>query len=272
MFRHHITAWAVKFDSVRDITQGDIFDLFNSKPAELSNGMHNSVYDAIKAWFKHMHRVERIVEYNVTWGIRQPRPPSERTRWLTDDEIRWFWSACTAEGYPHGNFMKLLFLTAQRPSEVREMPLSELASYHDRQEWHLGKERTKPRREHVIPISDFAAELVDGLLKRRNKNYLFVKRRERPPGNCCKPRIRVARLMEAYRAQERLRQGLDPNEGSIPPWDLRDLRRTAATILARRKHALHVIEGPQPRQCSYRDGSHCRRGDNPGLCEVRIPG
>ena len=48
--------------------------------------------------------------------------------------------------------------------------------------------------------------------------------------------------MEAYRAQEMLRQGKKPDQGSIPPWDLRDLRRTAATIMARLKHPLHIVD------------------------------
>jgi hypothetical protein len=61
---------------------------------------------------------------------------------------------------------------------------------------------------------------------------MFTKDDQKPIDRRNEPRVRVARLMEAYRAQELLRQGKNPNEGSIPPWDLRDLRRTAATIMA----------------------------------------
>jgi integrase len=72
--------------------------------------------------------------------------------------------------------IKLQLLTAQRPSEVREMPISELGFYDDQREWNIAKERTKIRRDHIVPISDFAAELIDSILA-RGKQELHVHQR-----------------------------------------------------------------------------------------------
>ena len=48
----------------------------------------------------------------------RPGKEQARDRALTDDEIRWFWSATEAIGWPFGPIARLLLLTAQRRDEV----------------------------------------------------------------------------------------------------------------------------------------------------------
>jgi hypothetical protein len=51
-------------------------------------------------------------------GLKPPTKEQARDRALCDDEIRWFWTACDASGWPFGPLAQLLLLTAQRRDEV----------------------------------------------------------------------------------------------------------------------------------------------------------
>ena len=43
------------------------------------------------------------------------------------DELRWFWHACDAMGYPFGHLCKILLLTACRREEIARMTWAELS-------------------------------------------------------------------------------------------------------------------------------------------------
>jgi Arm domain-containing DNA-binding protein/integrase-like protein len=69
-------------------------------------------------------------------AMKPPTKERARDRTLSDDEVRWFWSACEMIGWPFGPLAKLLLLTAQRRDEVGGIEWTEI---------HLEKRRGPSR-------------------------------------------------------------------------------------------------------------------------------
>jgi integrase len=124
----------------------------------------------------------------------------------------------------------LLLLTAQRESEVAGMRWSELDI--EKRIWTLPRERTKSDRGHVVHLSAFACEILDGLT--RTGDFVFAINGEKPVSGFGAAKRRLDALMAA---QVRLTGGAE-----IPPWVLHDLRRTATTIMARLNVAPHIAD------------------------------
>jgi hypothetical protein len=59
-----------------------------------------------------------LIALDPTAGVRRRVKETARDRALSDDEIRCFWAACEAAGWPFGPLFELLLLTAQRRYEV----------------------------------------------------------------------------------------------------------------------------------------------------------
>ncbi|MCZ2500907.1 site-specific integrase, partial [Xylophilus sp. Kf1] len=87
---------------------------------------------------------------NPALGVKPVAKEASRDRVLTDEEIRWFWQACEAEGFPWGPLGKALLLTGQRLNEVAQITKGEIKG----DTWHLTASRTKNARAHDVPLSN----------------------------------------------------------------------------------------------------------------------
>jgi integrase len=112
--------------------------------------------------------------------------------------------------------VQLLILTGQRRSEVADMMWSEI----DGQTWTLPRERTKNDRRHDVPLSHQAMATIERL-PRIGDRYLFTLSGTKP--------------YKGFRGKDQLRTG-------ISAWTLHDLRRTAASGMAKLGVSLVVIE------------------------------
>ena len=114
---------------------------------------------------------EEYVETNPAYKIRKAAAgPSVRDRVLTSDELRSFWFGLDkAEmSEPLRLIFRLALLTGQRRSEVAGMRKCEIK--HDDRLWVLPGDkmengqtihgRTKNRRDHMVPLTDAAMEVV----------------------------------------------------------------------------------------------------------------
>ena len=61
------------------------------------------------------------IQSNPMTGLPCPKPVEARDRVLSDEEIKAFWQAVTAEGWPFSSVFKVLLLTGQRREEVAGM-------------------------------------------------------------------------------------------------------------------------------------------------------
>jgi integrase len=186
--------------------------------------------------------------------VKPPTKERSRDRALSDDEIRWFWHSCGELGWPFGPIFKLLLLTAQRRDEVGGMRWSELDL--DKRIWTLPRQRAKSDRGHELQLSEGAIDILRALPQIAADGRLVFTTTGKTPvsgfGNVkrrldaamVKARRRSLGLPEEER-EFRNATGLAANEPlpvEIPEWTLHDLRRTAATGMARLNIPPHVVD------------------------------
>ncbi len=166
-------------------------------------------------------------------GVKPAAKESSRDRALSDDEVRWFWQACEAEGFPWGPMGKILLLTGQRRREVAQMTEAEI----DGAAWRLPAARVKNGRPHTVPLSDAALAVLKASPRIKSKpGYIFTTTGPSPVSGFHKARERLAARMSEIAARER---GVPV---SIDHWTFHDLRRTAATGMARIGIPVRVTE------------------------------
>ena len=227
---------------LRNITREDVKALLKHVGDSYSAGLANNIHTAIKSFFIWVVYEDdrKLLTTDPTIRIKPPRERSERERLLNDGEIRMFWKACDHEGYPHGWHHQLLLLTGQRPSEIRELKRADL-DLEDRL-LTIPLWRTKSRRGHIVPISNFAAETFQKVCALGDPVFLFSVRSGRCAAKESLSLPRVRALMSQYKSQAATSAGQRPSDAIIDRWELRDLRRTAATIMARLGHSLEVVD------------------------------
>jgi Phage integrase family len=144
---------------------------------------------------------------------------------LPEDEIRALWGAWERMGYPFGTIQQLLLLTAQRRGEVSSLRWDQLDM--ERGVWRLASADTKTGREHVLPLSPPVLDILRQVPRFAGSALLFPANRhgsDRP----------VSGFSKAKRTTDRL--------SGIEGWTWHDLRRTAATGMARLNVSPHVCE------------------------------
>jgi integrase len=165
----------------------------------------------------------------VVRGMARLKPSDrQRERVLADDEIRDLWVALEAVADPacFSAYVKMLLLTATRRSEVADMTAAEL----DGEVWTIPAARYKTsrdtKRDHLIPLSAMAREVLGTLKQRKNDHFLFSTT-EGKKAFCGFSKAKTG--LDKAIADIRDRAGRPPMEN----WTLHDLRRTARTLLAR---------------------------------------
>jgi integrase len=155
-----------------------------------------------------------LIETNPFADI-DPPGGEERSveRWLDDGEVRVFWRALDdAEIAPRVRLgLKLILVTAQRPGEVVAARFDQLAD--KAATWTIPAEIAKNGREHIVPLSPVALDLVSQLRELAgDEPYLLPAR-------------------DARALSRALRLHLDDNGRlfGLAPFTPHDLRRTAAS-------------------------------------------
>ena len=144
---------------------------------------------------------------------------------MTDDEIRALWAAWDVMGYPFGTIQQLLLLTAQRRGEVAAMRWEQLDL--DRGIWRLSSADTKTGREHLLPLSPPVVDILRNVPRFTGSPLLF-------PANRAGSNQPVSGFSKAKSKSDRL--------SKLEGWTWHDLRRSAATGMAKLNVAPHVCE------------------------------
>jgi integrase len=133
------------------------------------------------------------------------------------------WHGCDRLGWPFGPLIQLLMLTAQREGEVAMMRWADLDL--DAATWTLSASQTKAGRAHLVPLSTKAIQILKVLP--RLGDFVFPANRTgnaRPVSGFSKVKVRLDRICR------------------VEGWVFHDLRRTAATAMARLQVPPHVTE------------------------------
>jgi integrase len=183
----------------------------------------NRVFDQFRSLCK--WAIERgIIDRSPCEGMRAPSPENKRDRVLDDAEIKLVWQAFETVGWPFGKIGALLLLTGGREREVAGMEWKEidLAS----RTWKLPATRAKNGREHVIPLSEAAIEIIASLPRLESRKFVFSTTGRTPVSGFSNAK----KYVDAAMAE------------SIPHWTFHDLRRTVATNLQKLGVRLEVTE------------------------------
>jgi integrase len=225
---------------VQDIGRRDVIELLDAVHDRGSPIMANRTLATIRrmfGWF-----VERgVIEASPCAGIRAPAAELSRDRILSDDELRAVWSASGAIGHPFGPLVRLLLLTGQRREEVTGMRWTELDL--ERRLWTLPRERVKNDSEHTVPLSPAAVAILEALPRIGRSPFVFTTTEKTAVSGHSRAKVRLDdEILHAARAAAAAK-GRDPAEVKAwPRWTFHDLRRTAASGMARLGVQLPVIE------------------------------
>jgi integrase len=116
----------------------------------------------------------------------------------------------------------MLLATAQRRGELAEMRWSEIDF--DNKIWVIPADRSKNGKPHVVPLSLYALDVLNEVPRFLDCDYVFTTTRNSPVSGFSKM---LRRLSEGSQTSD---------------WRLHDLRRTAASGMARAGVAPHVVE------------------------------
>ena len=110
--------------------------------------------------------------------------------------------------------------------------------------WLIPKERAKNNQAHEVPLSAWAAEILDGLPKIKGKpGFVFSTTGKTSVSGFSRVKHRIDELiLDALRnaAEER---GDDPDKVEpLPRWTFHDLRRTGASGMARLGIQVPIVE------------------------------
>ena len=215
-----------------DITKRDVINLLDSIVDRGSPVMANRVLAALRKFFS--WAVSRdLARRNPCDGIKPPSKEQSRDRILRDEEIVLFWKACEAIGYPYGTYFQFLLLSAQRRTEVSDMTFEEIEG----DDWIIPAARAKNGIKHRVPITPAMNSLLQ--LSGRDTGYVFTVTGEYPVNNLGRAATRLKKKMAEMSDLK--------SSVAVEEWKPHDLRRTAASGMARCGVFQEVIERVQNR-------------------------
>jgi integrase len=203
---------------------------------------------------------EEVITASPVARMKPLTRETSRDRALSDDEIRFFWWACDEIGWPFGPLFQLLIVTAQRRDEVGTMTFDELDP--KRRLWVIPREKAKNDRAHEVTLSDRALAIIAELKETRGRiaelkdcPLIFTTNGKTPVSGFGHAKEKLDAKMEklarkarglpeddaAYRKALKMKDRQDLPR-LVPKFILHDLRRTAATGMARLNVAPHVVD------------------------------
>ena len=126
---------------IESISRRDIVDLVDGILARGAEIQANRTLARLRALFNWAIQKDRLVTVSPVDRVKAPTKERTRDRALTDDELRWLWTACDVIEWPFGPLVKLLLITGQRRDEVASMEWPELDLDNG-----CGRSRAKRRR------------------------------------------------------------------------------------------------------------------------------
>jgi integrase len=211
----------------------------------------NRTLERLRALFNWAVEKDRLASSPIT-GMKPPTKEQARDRALGDDELRWLWTASSESDYPFGPLVKLLVLTAQRRDEVAGMEWPEVDFV--KNSWSIPRHKMKNGRAHEVQLSTAAIEVLRSI-PRVSDSLVFTTTGKTAVSGFSKVKVRLDAAMikarrrwldlpendDDYRKALKLPAGM-PLPVEISHWIIHDLRRTAATGMARLNFPPHVVD------------------------------
>jgi integrase len=195
------------------ITRADVAAVHASVTKEIGATTANRVRSSLSGLFTWAIENGRA---EVNPVINSPRHEEiSRDRVLTPNELRLIWNNLEDDDY--GAIIKLVALTGQRPGEITGLRWSQIHNGSIVLEGGDATAGTKNYRDHVIPLSEPARQIIAGRKRTEGCDLIFG-RGEKLFANWTKTRKRVNKRIAAA-------TGHQPRD-----WRPHDLRRTFSTM------------------------------------------
>jgi hypothetical protein len=265
IFQVYVTPeWADK--NIEDIKKGDVSDLLSRiargkiehkgrklGTPSVARGTRAQLITLFNWWdANYGGDAFRSPMRKVMKSDRTLQKPAPRERHLEDDEIRALWTT-TADMGAYGGAVRTALLTAQRFRKVGAMRRADLKPD---QVWDPTRtDDPNNKRVSVVPLSRLAQDTLAAVPRinadrRASKDFVFTTTGTGPIKGWGKYKARLdGKMLEALRAQAQA-EGRDPKRVELKPWQHRDLRRTARTLMAHvgvsREVAEHCLAHAMP--------------------------
>jgi len=202
-------------------------------------------------------RVFAVVRHFLVWavqrdllstspaeGIAPPSQPVSRDRYLDDAEIKLMWLGCEKIGWPFGDMGKILLLTGQRREEVAGAQWREFDLDAAEPMWTIPRSRAKNDTEHFVALSPVVVSILKALpvMAEAEKDYVLTTTGRTGISGFSRAKEALDTAMLELARAEAAERGADIEKVAIAPWTWHDLRRTAASGMARLGQAIHVVE------------------------------
>jgi integrase len=217
-----LPSWGEK--RIQDISKRDVLELLRAIQDRGGGLTANRVLSVVKRLFNWCIEQD-ILAASPGASVKRPLPETSRERVLTDDEILRLWQPLDRVEGPFGPFAKLLLLTGLRRTEVAGMTWTELDL--DKALWMLPGTRTKNGRPHEVPLSEAALAILKALP--RLGPYVVSTDGSKPLGGYSRGKALIDKAIRYANLH-------------ISHWTFHDLRRTAASGMARLGIQVHVTE------------------------------
>ena len=243
-----LAAWHAR--PIDQIKARDIRELVREK-AKDAPVEANRVLSLVKRIFR-WAVVNDVIEADPAAAVSKPTREEARERFLSDDEIRWFWSATARMGPAAGNLYRLMLVLGARRGEVAGMRRSEIGAltYAARDEkgrerkvsspaWLIPAERMKRRKPHAVPLPQLARNLIEAVPHPKDEDgetlaldcvFATGEAGDQPPASWSKRAGRLLKLMGEEMAKD-LNEEFAPAKHSVVDFHPHDLRATAATLM-----------------------------------------
>jgi integrase len=219
--QHILPRWRGRM--VHEVTRRDVLDILDRVVDGGAPIAANRVLAAVRKFFNWCVARDIIADSPCA-GVKPPTAERARDRVLADDELKRVLQAADKVGGMFGPLVKLLALTGQRRDEIARLRWEEVDL--EKRVLTLPAERTKNNQPHEIPLSNAALAVLESVPRVTGSPFVLTNGGASPASGYSKGKRRLDALL--------------PED--MPPWRLHDLRRTAASGMARLAINLPVIE------------------------------
>jgi integrase len=205
---------ALKVEAVTRREIASILGTIASNHGPVAADRAGSALSALFAWSVG----EGLCDTNPVTHTNKYAGHTSRDRVLADEELAAIWLALGDDDY--GRIVKLLILTGQRRDEIANLRWSEVNGTGI----ELPGERSKNHRPHLVPLSDAALGVIGPRPNPVVRDLIFGSRNG------------------GFSGFSKAKRELDAKLPGIKPWQIHDIRRSAATGMAELGVEPHIVE------------------------------
>jgi integrase len=200
---------ARQIDDIRRTNIVRLLDKIEDEQGPVAADYTLAVIRRIMGW--HASRSDDFNSPIVRGMARTKAGQRSRDRILDDAELTAIWWAAEASPGPFGYFLRFALLTMTRRNEAARMPDTELVGA----DWIIPGARYKTKRDHIVPLSQAAQDLLTSIPRISGVKYLFTSGGNEPIGGFSKFKREFDKVC------------------GVTGWALHDLRRTGRSLMSR---------------------------------------